>query len=446
MAKFFRVSKKNQALGQVLTANIERLDLNGCGIARVNKKPIFIAGTLPSETVKIKVFEQKNKYSRATLVEIIKASDERIPAKCLHYKTCGGCDLQHLHPDKHIDFKQQKVSELFARNQYKGDLLWQLPITDNVWHYRRKARIGVQYDKKGQVTLGFRQKSTNQLVKVERCLVLVEPLTSIFTPLKLLLQSLTLSKSVGHIEVIASEIKEKVTTDIITLVIRQLKPLNSVDKALWQEYALKYHWQVLIDNGENITPITENKPLSFDLLDDITLTFTVNDFIQINHKVNQKMVEQAMHWLALKPNDVVLDLFCGLGNFSLPIAKKVKKVVGIEGVTAMVEKAVKNADNNQLTNCQFYQADLNSLWLDKPWVDQDFNKVLLDPARAGALEAVEQIITLSIDNILYVSCDPATLARDAEYLINNGYHIEKSGIIDMFPQTKHVETMVLFSR
>ena len=230
------------------------------------------------------------------------------------------------------------------------------------------------------------------------------------------------------------------------MVIRQLKNLNDKDRALWESAEQLNRWQVFIDDGEQVQPLTKVKPLTYALSNNIELSFKTTDFIQINHRVNVSMVEQALNWLSLKPTDIVLDLFCGLGNFSLSLAQKVKQVVGVEGVQNMVERATINAQANQLTNCRFYQTDLNADWSKQTWSQEKFNKVLLDPARAGALEAIEQLVQLPVKQILYVSCDPSTLARDAKQLISQGYKIEKIALIDMFSQTKHVETMVLFSR
>jgi len=438
MANFFQASNKKQSLGKIFELKIERLDHNGCGVAMLNKKPVFIEQTLPEETVKLKITEQKSKYLRGKIIEIIKGSDNRIEPLCQHYRLCGGCDLQHLAFEEHLAFKQQKITQLFERNQIKQSLPWQESILSEPWHYRRKARLGVQYDKQGHVTLGFRQKGTNQLTAIKQCHVLVEDISSIFLPLKKVLEGLSLSRSVGHIEVIE--------TEQVNIVIRQLKKLNDEDKACWLSCGKENQWQIFIDDGEQVMPLTDNKPLSYRLLNNLELTFNSQDFIQINHQVNKKMVQQAMTWLSLSPTDVVLDLFCGLGNFSVSLAQKVQQVIGVEGVQTMVDRATDNARNNQLDNCQFYQTDLNADWLSQDWAKIPFDKVLLDPARAGALEAIEQLVTLTVPSILYVSCDPSTLARDAKKLIGQGYSIEKIALIDMFSQTKHVETMVLFSR
>lgn len=438
MANIFQKSTKNQSLGQIVDVKIERLDLNGCGVTRFKNKPLFIEKTLPEEWVKVQIIEQKSKYTRANILEIIQGSANRVEPSCRHYHLCGGCNLQHLIFSEHLAFKKKKVSEIFERNQINQYLPWQDSIVSSPWHYRRKARIGVQYDKKGHVTLGFRKKATNQLIAIKDCPVLDEKISSIFTPLKKVISDLSISRSVGHIEV--------VVTNQINIVIRQLKNLNIEDVTLWKNASDINQWQIFIDDGQMVTPLTDIKPLTYTLLNNLELTFEPQDFIQINHQVNIDMVRQSIEWLSLTANDVVLDLFCGLGNFSLSIAQLVEQVVGLEGVQTMVDRATKNASNNQLTNCQFYQADLNANWLSNNWAKIGFNKVLLDPARAGAFEAVEQLVKLSIPEILYVSCDPATLARDTKYLIDHGYKLEKIALIDMFSQTKHIETMVLFSR
>ena len=451
MANFFKVTPKTQKIGQQCTLKISRLDQNGCGVGSYLNKSIFIEGTLPEESVVAKIIEQKSKYFRGKLVEVLSPHEERIKAGCSHFSTCGGCDLQHLQPKAQLAFKQQKITELFARNQVidknhhqdkqaKIDsmLPWQAPIKSDMWHYRRKARIGVQYNKKGQAIIGFRQKASNQLVAIKSCPVLVEPLNEIFMPLKALLSQLSGTNPIGHIEVIA--------TDITTLIVRQLVKLSTQDRVLWMTFAQQHHCQIMLDDGHSISPLTSGERLSYPIDDDINIEFYADDFIQVNHQVNSEMVAQALNWLALEPEDIVLDLFCGLGNFSLPLAKRVTKVVGVEGIDKMVKQASANALANQLTNCQFYQADLNSDWQSFPWTNETFTKVLIDPARAGAFKAIEQLVKLDIKQLLYVSCDPATLAKDSQLLLSHGYKIEKISLIDMFSQTKHIETMVLFVR
>ncbi|PKH85258.1 23S rRNA (uracil(1939)-C(5))-methyltransferase RlmD [Colwellia sp. Bg11-28] len=466
MANYFKAAVKPKTSNQRLTVTVDKLDMNGVGVARWQNKPIFIAGVLPNEIVDVKVIEQKSKYARAKLISIDKQSDSRVIPQCQHFGLCGGCDLQMLALEEQLLFKQQKVADLFSRSFSTQNMTpaintahlpWQAAIKSSPWHYRRKARIGVQFDKNAQATIGFRQKSTNQLAAIKSCPVLVEPLNAIFPLLKKLLAQLTVKSAIGHIEVIQADISDTNSADKIqkdnqvVVVVRQLKSMNDTDIGLWQSYAQRHCWHVIIDDGNKQLPLADIKggdsfELSYELADTSKIYFSSNDFIQINHQVNNAMISQALAWLNILATDNVLDLFCGLGNFSLALAKHAKRVVGVEGMQTMVDKATQNSLVNGLDNCQFYQADLNSYWLLEPWVQgQVFDKVLLDPARAGAEQAVSQIAELKIPCVLYVSCDPATLARDSAILISKGYKLEKISLMDMFSQTKHVETMVLFT-
>ena len=473
MANFFKINTNKSVKiqkKQKLTVQIEKLDLNGCGVAYCKNKPIFINGTLPNENVEIRLVEQKNKYALAKLLTINKASENRVVAKCQHFTLCGGCDLQHLAYSQQLSFKQNKIIELFSRTGIAANVIdelpWQEPILSSPWGYRRKARIGVQFDKNSEATIGFRQKSTNQLVAVKSCPVLVEPADSIFPILKELINKLSVKKAIGHIELICTDTahlaysrldKSNESLKKLTLIVRQIRAINEHDRKLWQKYAKKNQWHIYFQENESNNKENKSKnksqgsvnsadDLSYRLVDDIQINFSNTDFIQINQQVNLTMVEQALAWLMPQKNDLILDLFCGLGNFSLPLASKVSSVIGVEGVQSMVDKATANAAFNNIDNCCFFQADLNSEWLSNKWAKSKFSKVLLDPARAGAEFAMEQIVTLNIATILYISCDPTTLARDSQLLLLKGYRIEKIGLIDMFSQTKHVETMVLFSR
>lgn len=443
MAQFFQAKPNTKNVGKTLSVTTHSINASGVAIARYQNKPVFIEGALDEETVEIKLVEQKSKYSRAKLLAISKASPNRVQPICEHFKLCGGCDIQHLHTNQHMVFKQKNVADLFSRVGFEN-LPWQSAITSQPWHYRRKARIGVQYNKKGEAIIGFRQKGTNQLVAIKECHVLTPNLSKVFLVFKDICAQLSLSQSIGHIEVIES--------NVICVVIRQLKSLNNADLQLWQQVAIKYKWNIIIDDGNTLKPLCDTQnilPLTYDLVDESAskawnIGFNADDFIQVNHDVNQKMVAQAIQWLALEPQDTVLDLFCGLGNFTLPIAHRVQKVVGVEGLQSMVDKAQNNAESNGLNNCEFYQTNLNDTWLNQPWTKYKYSKVLLDPARAGAKEALVQVVDLGVSHIAYVSCDASTLARDAQYLCEQGYKIEKISVMDMFSQTKHIETMVLF--
>ena len=452
MANYFKAKPKKSLPSTTVNLTIERLDNYGRGVAYLYKKPVFVVGALPTEQVKVQITEQKSKYSKAKLLKVIKESDDRQTPKCQHFNYCGGCNLQHLSTSAQIAFKQQTLTELLNRQGINECLPWQAPLIGDAWNYRRKARIGVQYDKNGQAIIGFRRQASNQLQPISHCSVLVTPLNDIFVQLKNVFAQLSQSKSVGHIEVMVSEQlnynAQKMS--VVTLVVRQLKPLNKQDTQLWLQFAKQHCWQVLIDDGEHLKALEElldePKALQYYLTENITISFKTNDFIQINQNINNKMVNQAIHWLDLNAEDQVLDLFCGLGNFTLPIAKIVAKVIGIEGVEDMVVRAKQNARANSIDNADFFQADLNSLWLESSWAKNTHTKAILDPARAGALVAVEQLVKLNIATILYVSCDTATLAVDSKILLNAGYKIIKIALMDMFTHTKHSETMVLFAR
>ena len=459
MANFFKVTKQNKATGQVLTVKVERLDHNGCGVAQHKKKPLFIPETLKGEVVEVRLIEQKNKFAKGKLLKVITPNPERVQAKWLHFSVCGGCDIQHLNQEQQLLFKQDKVTDLFARQGVSKQLPWQAAIKGAPWHYRRKARIGVQFNKHGQPIVGFREKGSSHLTPIKSCPVLVEPLSAIFMALKALIERLSVKQAIGHIDVVWASLKGELSSQGMVN-IRQLKKLNAHDVGLWRQFSDEFNYAVFIDNGEACIALTEyftekveysrNAPFSYRLRNNLTIGFGLKDFIQINQGVNEEMVAQAMDWLDLDVNDYVLDLFCGLGNFSLVLAKQVKQVIGVEGVQSMVDKASNNAEQNDINNCQFYQANINESWQTQPWfvaLNQQLpNKVLLDPARAGAEEAMPYIIKVNPSHILYVSCDPVTLARDSQVLVEHGYILSKISIIDMFSQTKHVESMVLFNR
>ncbi|MEW6998345.1 23S rRNA (uracil(1939)-C(5))-methyltransferase RlmD [Colwelliaceae bacterium BS250] len=438
MVNFYKPTTKKNNLQQVFTIDIQRLDINGDGVSRVQKKPVFVSGALVNETVEVKVIEEKSKYLRAKVLNIVTASEQRAKPKCKHFYQCGGCDLQHSSISGQLEYKKHKVEELFRRNANINDLPWQESLTTSEWHYRRKARIGVQYNKLGEAIVGFRQKNSNVLTKISSCSVLDSTFSDEFVAFTEVINSLSAVKAISHIEVIAADNPQ--------VIFRHTRPLNKKDVQLLTEFIATKNYQLLLQDDQQVRCLdgSASDLLSYQVAD-CTLKFSSNDFVQINAKLNEKMVHQACQWLDLKTDDNVLDLFCGLGNFSLPIAKQVNSVVGVEGVDTMVQRANDNSAINQLVNCQFYQADLNAEQANWPWLDNSINKVLLDPARAGALNAVKNISEQKIKTILYVSCDPATMARDAEVLLSKGYKLDKIALLDMFAQTRHVETMALFT-
>lgn len=444
MAQFFKVSRTNSAKNRILkNVQVEKLDHQGRGIAYFQNKPLFIDGGLSGESLDIQILESKKRYSKGLIKKINQASELRIAASCPHYNECGGCHLQHLQHEQQINIKSAGLISLFKRFAKQAPVQLAAPILDRAWGYRRTARFGLQYDKKSkQLKMGFRRALSNDLIEQKVCPVLIPELECLILPLKALLNSLKSKMELGHIELIFAE-------QGAVVLLRHLKALPESDLQLIEQFSESYQLNFFAQDGQHtVVCLSGNEQLSYQLTDwDCRLTFSPTDFLQVNGAVNQKMVAQALNWLALTKDDVVLDLFCGLGNFTLPIATKVAAVVGIEGIQKMVDRAAANAALNNLNNATFYQADLSAADVaEQLWTREAFNKVLLDPARAGALDCMPFIAKLKPSHIVYVSCDPLTLARDSQLLLENGYKLDKLGLLDMFPQTGHMESMALFVR
>ncbi|WP_371188409.1 23S rRNA (uracil(1939)-C(5))-methyltransferase RlmD [Thalassotalea maritima] len=440
MVKIFQQKKDASLVKQRKRLTIERLDMNGDGVGKLANKPVFVSQSLPGESVEVVITEQKSKYLRAQCKQVIDASSQRVEPKCPHFYQCGGCDLQHMSYQAQVDYKQQKISQLFRRNANLEHLPWQAPLLGNGWHYRRKARIGVQYNKHGEPIVGFRQRGKNVLTPIKVCAVLPDSLQNIFVPLQQLLKQLP-AHAVGHCEVIHANQQVVILRVLISLSSEQLQSI--------EQFAEQHQLAVWLQTDkETIDLQAQPVPAMSYIIDDKTLQFHHNDFLQVNAVLNNKMVDQAMTWLDIGTDDQILDLFAGFGNFSLPMAARAKAVIGVEGVETMVARATANAQANNLDNCCFFQADLNDENAPWPWLSKfssgRVNKVLLDPARAGAPGAIKRIIELSPDKVLYVSCDAATMARDSAVLLANGYRLIKLSLMDMFAQTRHVESMALF--
>ncbi|MGF1910563.1 23S rRNA (uracil(1939)-C(5))-methyltransferase RlmD [Vibrio kasasachensis] len=436
MARFFQPKKNTQFDTKHQSVAVEKLDHQGVGIAYQGGKPMFIEGALPSEQVLVQLIESKSKYSRAKLIKVQKASSQRAEPFCPHYHECGGCNLQHLESSSQLDYKQQALSGLMKK--LSGQTLeLSEPIIGQSLSYRRRARISVMLDKKTrQLQFGFRRKQSKQIVNVTNCSVLDSELNDMLPDLYKLLQGFTRQESIGHIELVKGD-------NTKVMVLRHLKPLTAKENQQLEHFAVSHQATLyLMPESDQLNLVVGEEAHCLEA--GVTIPFSPNNFIQVNQTVNQKMVSQALSWLALEKTDHVLDLFCGLGNFSLPIAKQVKSVIGVEGVDAMVEKATQNAELNQIDNVSFYQANLEEDMSSQPWASKKFDKILLDPARAGASGIVDQLSNLGARRVVYVSCNPATLARDSQSLLEQGYQLEKLGMLDMFPHTGHLESMALF--
>ncbi|MEN9916924.1 MAG: rRNA ((1939)-C(5))-methyltransferase RlmD [Pseudomonadota bacterium] len=419
----------------------------GRGIAHINGKITFIENALPGETVLIAYTKKRGSYHEAKSIQILKASTDRFQPGCPHYDSCGGCSLQHLN---NLTQRQHKENTLMDQLYHFTDNRPKLlpPLIGSSWGYRRRARLGVKYvAKKQAVLVGFREKNGRYLAQLQTCKTLDPRIAQLLIPLQQLIHKLNAFQAIPQIEVALGD-------EMLGLVFRHLVPLDDSDQIQLKSFAKQHSIQLYLQPGnENSTHCIwpENpKLLSYHLENTgykrLELLFEPKHFVQINAEINQMMIQRAMELLSPNFSDRILDLFCGLGNFSLPLATRCQVVVGVEGYAELVERAKANAKHNDINNIQFYTADLTGSILKEAWAQQTFNKILLDPPRSGALEIISQIAHWNVERIVYVSCNPASLARDAGELIKQGYSLEQAGIMDMFPQTHHSEAICLFTK
>lgn len=439
MAQFYssKINKTNKQTTRPKNTRvmIERLDAFGQGIAKLEGKTLFVANALPTEEVEVSIVEDKRQYAKAIVRQRFNDSSDRIKPECPHFGVCGGCQQQHIKPELQRQSKFDTLQRLLTKKNAIQVESTQI-IHDEPYHYRRRVRLGLQYHTKQQrLIMGFRQAASNHLVEVTRCPVMRDEIEQLIEPLRACLSSLESVDKLGHVEL-------AITDSGRLIVLRHLSQLSANDQQLLFSFAQQHEitFCVAFNDGE-LVRIYGDEP--YYCIDGLTCFFNPQGFIQVNDKINQKMVNQALEWLDIKPDDCILDLFCGVGNFTLPIAKKAKSVIGVEGVNALVELGRRNASYNQLDNVEFFHENLESELHKQTWLKTRFTKIILDPARAGAFEVMPRLIELSPQLIVYVSCNPATLARDCELLLANGYKLKDIAMIDMFPNTNHLESMVL---
>jgi 23S rRNA (uracil1939-C5)-methyltransferase len=434
-----------------LDAPITDLSHDGRGVARIDGKVYFVDGALPGEEVRFRVTGKRRGHGVGVVETVIRASPDRVPPPCSHFGVCGGCSLQHLSADAQVRFKAQGLKESLARLGEVAPEVEQAPITGPQRHYRRKARLGIRFvPKKGGVLLGFRERRSSYITPLAECHTLDTRVVKLLPTLRELVASLTVHQRLPQIEVACGD-----DIDDVALVFRHLEPLTSTDCDQIQRYARDHQVRCYLQSGglETVQSLDGQAPslLTYRLDEGaVTIRFRPTDFAQVNGEINRRMVDNVISLLAPTSTDRVLDLFCGVGNFSLPIARRAGAVFGVEGDAALVDRARDNAKHNGLSNTTFETADLS----DPDTVGvrvaggNAFNKWLLDPPRSGAIDLVKAIPqTGSPARIVYVSCNPSTLARDANVLCHvKGYRLERAGIIDMFPNTAHVESIALFVR
>lgn len=438
MAIFYseKSAKKSQKSTAYQTASIQSLDYQGLGIAKINGKTWFIENALPDEQVEFKVIEEKRQYGRGQAVKILKKSANRTQPSCKLYGKCGGCQMQHISLDLQREAKQTALFQRLQKLQSEP-IDFQPMIIGNDKAYRRRAKLSIAIQNQ-QLVMGFRLQNSNQIIPLAQCEVLVEPLSNLLPKLQNLVANWQNKKKLGHIELVQAD-------NTTALFLRHLGQLSIQDRENLLHFAEQNTLSVFLMCEENQLEHLCGE-LPYYEIQGLKLHFSIRDFIQVNGILNEKMVEKALEWLEPSNDDRVLDLFCGMGNFTLPIAKTAKSVVGIEGVEPMVEQARLNAAASGLKNVEFYQTNLDEPFADKPWAKAPFDKVLLDPARNGALFCLDHLAALNPERIVYVSCNPATLVRDAEKLLQFGYRLEKVAMIDMFPHTGHLESISLFRK
>lgn len=417
---------------------IERLAGDGRGIAFEDGRTWFVSGALAGETVEARVLAARGKVVEARLERVQQASAERRAAPCRHYDRCGGCNLQHLPHADQLALKQRTLAEQLQRVAGVAPEHWAAPLSGPEFGYRRRARVAVRWDpKRRELDVGFRAEASQDIVAIEDCPVLVQPLQTILRHLPTVLRSFDKPQVLGHVELFSATAE--------AVLVRHVAPLADQDLARLRAFCQQSDAQLWLQGEGEPTPDQSGQTLGFELTPwDLTLAWRPGDFVQVNAAVNLAMIEQALAWLAPQADERVLDLFCGLGNFALPLARSAGEVVAVEGVQAMVERAAANAQANGLVNASFHQADLSQPLGDAAWAANGFSAVLLDPPRDGAQEVVKNIVRLGARRLVYVSCNPATLARDTQTLVAQGYRLKRAGILDMFPQTAHVEAMALF--
>lgn len=432
---------------QLETASIYALSHDGRGIASIENKTTFLAGGLPEEVVNFRIHQKRSSYQEGEVTNIITPSPERVTPPCPHFGVCGGCSLQHMSLTMQTELKQKTLLEQLTHFGKVTPQSILPPLLSQGTGYRRKARLGVKFViKKDKMLVGFREKSSRYLADLSRCLVLHPAVGEKLELLAQLVRSLEAYQQIPQIEVAMGD-------NDIALVFRHMQTLSPTDITLLEAFGAEHHFHIYLQPNPPL-PVTKLYPadnidrLSYTLPDyGLEFLFHPLDFTQINLEMNRQMVKQAVELLALTPEDNVLDLFCGIGNFSLPIAAQAKSVIGVEGSEEMTERAAANARHNHINNAAFYAANLMAPPANAPWLQTSIDKILLDPPRAGAIEILPFIAKLNAKRIVYVSCNPATFARDAGELCNQyGYQLQTVGIMNMFPHTSHIEAMAVFTK
>ncbi|MEP6897154.1 MAG: 23S rRNA (uracil(1939)-C(5))-methyltransferase RlmD [Rhodanobacter sp.] len=445
------MSRSNSVSPLPFEAVISDLSHDGRGVARVDGKTVFVSGALLGERAMLRLRKRHRRFDEAEVVELLERSPHRVEPRCRHFGECGGCSFQHLVVTSQIAVKQRVLMENFERIGKVEPQHWLPPLAGEAWGYRRKGRLSVRNVlKKGRVLVGFREEENPRFVAdIQHCEVVHPALGPKIGLLADMLNGMDAASDIPQVEFAAGD-------DTMALVFRHMQPLSERDTATLIGFGQQHEMAIYLQPGGNssVHPLWPDHPrLAFRIgsgdaqIDDVELEFEPLDFVQVNADMNQRMLARAIELLDPQPSDRVLDLFCGLGNFTLPIARRVAEVAGVEGEHGLVERAAQNAMRNGIDNAKFHVANLFEDQRGADWARQPWDKLLLDPPRAGADKVLEYLPHKQTRRIVYVSCHPASLARDAGILVNqHGFTLVSAGVMDMFPHTAHVESIALFER
>jgi 23S rRNA (uracil1939-C5)-methyltransferase len=430
---------------QTTEVDITHLTHDGRGVAHIDGKAVFVTGALPGERVRIALTKRSRSFDEAKVEELLTRSPDRVEPRCIHFGTCSGCSLQHMSPAAQIAAKQRVLADNFERIGKVIPAAWLDSLTDEPWGYRRKGRLSVKWvAKKDKALVGFREVNPRFVADLSICHTLLPQVGERLAALAELVGSLDAKSQIAQIEIAAGD-------ETVALTFRNLQPLSESDRHALITFGQAHDLAILLQPGgpDSVHALWPHDiALSFRIPEsDIDIAFRPLDFIQVNAGMNQRMIARALELLDPQPVDVVLDLFCGLGNFTLPIARRVGSVIGVEGDAALVARSRENAMRNHIDNAEFFAADLAADQRDAPWAQRRHDKLLLDPPRSGAAAVLEYLPRKGTDRIVYVSCHPASLARDAGTLVTqHGFRLAAAGVMDMFPHTGHVESIALFER
>jgi 23S rRNA (uracil1939-C5)-methyltransferase len=431
------------AAGEIQEGDVLDLTHDGRGVARIDGKAVFIEAALPGERVRFRVLKRRRSMDEAGLVNVVLASPDRVIPRCTHFGVCGGCSLQHLSGDAQLVAKQRQLLEDLERIGKVAPQRVLAPLRGPQWGYRRRARLGVKYvHKKARVLAGFRERDKPYVADIKRCEVMLDALAMLPQELAALTETLSIREYIPQVEVAAGD-------ESTALVFRVMQAPGSADLQKLADFGAQRGLQIFLQAKglDSVRPLrTDYPPLSYTVDGGaVTIEFGPVDFVQINRAINASMVDMAIGMLQPQATDRVLDLFCGLGNFTLPLARRALHVMGVEGEAALVDKAAGNAQRNGIVNAEFAVENLFEPARFGNWADQPYDLLLLDPPRAGAAELLTRIPTWRPRRVVYISCHPGSLARDAGILVNElGFTLSAAGVMDMFPHTTHVESIAVF--